>query len=502
MGGYLRSALRLVESAWKRSRKWLASALTFLVKRPIIIFVWGFLGLVIIEAISLRNVVVIDTIVVPKALEDRGYTSQAVGDRIRNEIDILERDTKTPTKKENFAAAGDSQIPDIEVPMTGISFGAVVRFLQDAGPSVLQPPRITGEITCLSAKPAQQSSEDSCTGGLIATVRITHSGRTTEAPTSEIVTSPSPDPEVLMPKLAQSVVRLIDPYLLVLYLDESKQKDQVAEMQAREKQPTEMQLISECDGKSAKWGWLQWGWILMENHDYEGASDKFREALKIAPDFSLAYVGLARVLIMQPRPDFDGAIKMCRKVLGLHYGIAIDDLGYRMNEKVARALMGSDSAHAFAYYNWGNALCLRSNPDLDGATDKYNKALVIEPKLATYPKKYGFFHSLYDLGERQKKERRWPEALAAYCAYHKFEPNDPDGNQAIDSTIDEIPDLSAFYADFQQSNRTDAGSCNVKYVLRRMRAEIARSKMLAVNAVRQPGSSAAFAKTGAKLPAN
>jgi tetratricopeptide (TPR) repeat protein len=506
MGGYLPKLVRRVRTGSSRLRKGLAFTVAAVAKRPLVIFVWCFLGFAIIDAFSLRNVVVIDSIVVPKALQDRGYTSQAVGDRIRNEIDNLERDTKTPTRKENFAAASDSELPDIQVPMTGISFDAVVRFLQDALPSVLQPPRITGEITCVSGSPAQQSGEDSCTGGLIATVRITHSGRTAEAPTSEIATSPSRDPEVLMPKLAQSVVRLIDPYLLALYLDESRQKNQAAEMHAREKQPTEMQLISECDGKSAKWGWLQWGWILMQNKEpnYDGAKDKFEQAMRIDRNFSLAYVGLARVLIMQPRPDFDGAIKMCHRALGLHYGIGIDDLGYWMNEKIARALMGSDSAHAFAYYNWGNALCLRSNPDLDGAIDKYNKALVIEPKLATYGKQYGFFNSLRKLGDRWKNKQNWTQALAAYCAYHEFQPNDPDGDLAIDSTIDKIPalDLSAVSADFDRSHRTDGKDPNVQYVLGRLRAKQASAKILAVNAERRTNASESGAGLAAIQPAN
>jgi len=99
----------------------------------------GFVGLVFRDAFRLRNIVLIDTIVVPKQLEDRGYTSQAAGERIRNEIDRIKKAANTIARVEDFAAPAEEELPDIQVPKTGLSYRAIVRVLQDA--LELQPPR-------------------------------------------------------------------------------------------------------------------------------------------------------------------------------------------------------------------------------------------------------------------------------------------------------------------------------------------------------------------------
>jgi len=517
MGGYLPKLRRRVETVGIRFRKrfeWATSVAAALAKGLVVLGAFWFVYLVFRDAYRPRNVVFID-ISVPKALEDRGYTSQAVGDRVRNEIDnirtkLLIKDQSVTAAEGDYFSDSDS-LPEIEVPKTGVSYRDIVRFVQDA--LNIKPRRITGEITCVSESaakpsaansnsPAQPSAANLCIGDLMGTVRITNSTRTSMAPTFE-VTPKKPDPELLMPSLAESVVRLIDPYLLALHADEI------------EKTPDkEMQFINECDGKLAKWGWLQWGWILVKNHDYDGAAKKFNEALRIDPDFKFAYIGRSLALNRQSPPNSQGAIKMCKKALG-HYRIGIDDLGYWMYEKsarsksarleeLARTLLGNDPAEAFAYYNWGNALSTQQDPDLEGAVYKYKEALVIDPRLATYHNKnYRSFHSLYELGERQEKQHRWPEALAAYCAYHRFQPNDRDGDQAIDNTIEEIPipDLKAAYANFERSRRS-AGSRNVEYVLGRMRTKLARSKTLTANAERQPKSTESEAGLAAIQPAN
>jgi hypothetical protein len=117
----------------------------------------------------------IGAIAVPQDLENRGYTSRAVAERLYDEIDQIGRTTvtrfkSTEFKKERFALADQAEPPDIEVPKTGLSFRSIVLFLQDAFD--VQPPLVTGEIT-----------EDE-RGSLSATVSITHSsGRIDSSPT-------------------------------------------------------------------------------------------------------------------------------------------------------------------------------------------------------------------------------------------------------------------------------------------------------------------------------
>ena len=272
----------------------------------------------------------IGIMVVPKDFEDRGYTSRTVGERLRYEIDQIVRKTQTYAKKEQFAFAGDSELVDIEVPKTDLSFYSVVRFLQDS--LGLQPLQVTGEIT-----------EDK--DGLIATVSISHSLRLVSDPVFER-TKPQGDFKSLIEEMAQSTLELIDPYVLAMHAQDNHD------------QHSTLQFISECDGTLAKWGWNLWGNVLVDDKRYDEAIEKYEKAIELDPKFAEAYYNWGNALDDNPDPDYDGAIEKYEKAIEL------------------------DPKFAIAYTGWGYALQAKPDPDYDGAIEKYEKAIELDPNYA------------------------------------------------------------------------------------------------------------------------
>jgi tetratricopeptide (TPR) repeat protein len=375
--------------------KWLARLVTFF-----------FLVAVGYRVFQNRSVQ-IGTIVVPKELEDRGYTSRAVGERLRYEIDHIVRKTDTLAKKEQFALADDSGLPDIEVPKTGLSFHTVVLFLQDV--FGLQPPQLTGEIT-----------EDKSGNIFAATLSISHSRRRDSAPVFERV-PPQHDPESLIAEMALRALELIDPYVLALYTYDKNNRKET------------MRLISECDGKFAKWGWLDWGYVLADEKDFDGAIEKYRKAIAIDPKFALAYYNWGLALDSKPDPDYDKAIEKYQMATDLdpNYAYAYNNWGAALASRSDPDYDGAianyevsiylDRKNVFAYQNWGNALISKAPPDSDGAIQKYQMAIDIDPECADAYIGWGVAltkkpHPDYDAAIEKYKKAAYldPKSVLAY----------------------------------------------------------------------------------------
>ncbi len=105
---------------------------------------------------------------------------------------------------------------------------------------------------------------------------------------------------------------------------------------------------------------------LLHNGDYADAADLFREVIRRWPDHSAGYTGLGQVL--ESRNDWDGAITLYRKSLGL--------------SATASTLAGLDSDLAGTYGCLGRAL--GGKGDLDGAITAYRKATTLAPWNRSY----------------------------------------------------------------------------------------------------------------------
>jgi len=95
---------------------------TLVVKLPwaiVVIFVVA----IVIRGLT-EHVTVIEPLSVPKELEDRGYTPEVAGKRMRDAVDRFASSVNTAMKNPEIALPGE--LPNIVVPTVGISLDAIV----------------------------------------------------------------------------------------------------------------------------------------------------------------------------------------------------------------------------------------------------------------------------------------------------------------------------------------------------------------------------------------
>lgn len=382
-----------------------------------------FLLLVVGYKVSLNRSIQIGTFVVPEDLERRGYTSQTFGERLLYAIEGKYESARRPyasasrnrSPSEEFALGGDPGLPDIEVPKTGLSYHSLVLLLQEI--LSLQPPMLTGEVT-----------EE--LNGFIATVSVSHSRRPASDACSK-QTAAHPDPQSLVEDMADRSIELIDPYVLAVYSYRHHNIDAT------------MHLISECDGKFAKWGWLLWGAVLLDQKDFEGAIDKDKRALLIDPQFAVAYYNWGLALDSRPEPDYEGAIEKYRTATDLDWN------------------------YAHAYHNWGVALLSKHDPDYEGAIEKYQVAIYLDPKLFDTYNNLGVAlmsmpHPDFEgaVANYNKAIALAPGFSAAYCnmGYALFQKPHPDYDGAIQAfgrAIEMDPTASVAYSQLEEATKKD-----------------------------------------------
>ena len=93
-----------------------------------------------------RDVVIVDSVDVPKSYEDMGYTSSVMALRVVEKIEQLEKhiDTVVSDRDQLFQSAGPD-IPDIEIPTTNLSLKVIVPLVQKL--MHRKPKHVRGEIT-------------------------------------------------------------------------------------------------------------------------------------------------------------------------------------------------------------------------------------------------------------------------------------------------------------------------------------------------------------------
>jgi tetratricopeptide (TPR) repeat protein len=384
----------------------------------------------------------IGTVVVPKDLEDRGYTSRAVGERLHYKIDEIVRAIHTFAGKEQVVVASDSVLPDIEVPNTGLSFHSVVIFLQEV--MGLQPPQVTAEIT-----------EDEAKHSLAATVSISHSRRPEVEPIFERIDRYQ-DPDSLISEMAQQALELIDPYVLALYFFKKRDRERT------------LHFVSRCDGKFAKWGWVLWGNLLLSEQNPDGAIEKYKMALALDPEFSVAYGAWGGALVA--KSDHDGAIEKYRMVTYLDPNVAAayyclgNELinkpkpDYEQGTENYEVAIYLDPSFFPAYYNLGRALVHKHNPDYPGAIQNYERVTVLEPT---------FLPAYVNLGDALKDEPD-PDYDGAIANFKKAMDLDPKSDYAyndLGAAISNDGRSSGTIARFRDLTKYDPNDWSAHYIL-------------------------------------
>jgi hypothetical protein len=210
--------------------------------------------------------ILIDPLIVPKTMEEQGYTGAAAANRLRDETLQIEQTAQTIARRNKFAVTDSEVLPDFEIPETKISLVLAIDFLEES--LGVAPPHVRAELIFQSAADWPEAAVSDP-----ATMRVVIFARISGAKGSsrwDPVTVKSPDEA--MTRLARDVVEMTNPYLLPVY-DEDIDHDHKAALR----------LIQEAlalDHKNAA-AYNGWGYVLDAEHDYRGAIEKYQQALAL-----------------------------------------------------------------------------------------------------------------------------------------------------------------------------------------------------------------------------
>lgn len=237
----------------------------------------------IYKAATKPNFIIRD-IAVPSALADRGFTSDVIAQQILDHI--AEVDATAGSKKEKAEISGfdlQSTMPDITLPVGGISIGAVVAEVRQL--LGVKETKITGEIVI--EVPGNDDKGAPPQYGL--RLRIAGEG--------PIYRSSAPDADIgkLVDAAAKQVMRKYDPINLGYFYFRQRDYRSAYDM-------TEVALADPSPDNDP-WAFTMRGLIARERGHLEDAALQVREAIKRSPTFWLGYVNLADLLRLSNRLD-------------------------------------------------------------------------------------------------------------------------------------------------------------------------------------------------------
>jgi tetratricopeptide (TPR) repeat protein len=305
--------------------------------------------------------VIIDPIIVPKIFEDAGYTPRSFANRVRDQVEAINNehfDGFEQLKQEQDRLSSDSsQLPDIEIPETGMSFSNVVDILERF--LGVRPRHIYGEVQMVSEaagvsskNPAQQlkiTIYDSKAGGrqqLSPSYRLTNGNEQQRIPFEDAV-------EIA----AEDALRFIQPYNLAQHVFLKKHDPDEA-----------LALAQECHEPE---GSFVRGEVSLYNQNYKDAIENFQRATENRADFSpahwelsVALVNYAKMLADQKARDdpnilFKDALSELDRVKSDNY------LNLRPEDKNLR--------QSFIYLAWADYLFAERL--YDKAIEKYNQSI-------------------------------------------------------------------------------------------------------------------------------
>jgi tetratricopeptide (TPR) repeat protein len=368
-----------------------------------------------------RDVVRIESIEVPRALSDNGYTSNVAGHRLRDALNAY-ADQATSVGGNNgtsfdlsvgFITADDANLnsnldlniaarderPDIVVPQIGLSLGAIESSIRSVLPT--RGHAISGELTLRDSKYA---------------LRLRIDGRQVFSSEYE-----SDNPDDLMTKAAPAVMDNIMPFVNAM-AQYRVQKDEGL-LKADE-------IIARRDESDIN---VQQAYILkgnhaLKNHNYGEARDMFSKANRIDPKSAIAYNNTGVALTATANQEnleresakLHEAISQYKHAIAANhrYALPYNNLGLlqvrfnRINDAIANYHIAIQVAPKYMLAHWNLAYAFQVRGSFDDALNEYRTAIrytTDEKQLATLHTKIG------DLFQKQPGENdHLDNAIAEY----------------------------------------------------------------------------------------
>jgi len=370
--------------------------------RSLVLSIFFFLTAIALSVIIVRqlttNSVVVEPISVPDTLAKQGYTPKIFGQRIVDEIFKIQREATTIKERRGLMPEW-SQL-DFEMPGAGLSIKAIGRIIKES--LGIPGTRISGEVV-------MENQE------FRLRLRVNGGRHTAEVP-------PLPAEKLgdMVHRGAQETVKTIDPFLLASYFH------------AINNQAAMMEMIKYCLANDLvqddPWANNLWGIHLADKDDTIGAIKKYRAAVKIDPEFALAYHNWGNALEKQGK--YKAAIEKYRQSIDLdpdftlayiNWGIALSEWGiqYSQQRKYKEAIEKFEAAvqknprHAPAYTYWGKIYYQEKK--YKEAIEKYRKAVEIDP---TSAQTYFYLGNAFEKLDDQK------EAIESYKQALKLKPDE------------------------------------------------------------------------------
>jgi tetratricopeptide (TPR) repeat protein len=235
------------------------------------------LVLLFVIAYLTKPAILIEPFAVPKELEARGYTSQAVTAKIVDQIELVIRKARLDIKAAKFATSASEILPEIELPEIHTQLKSLIPYLQEM--LGRKPLKVSGELTQYERK-------------LSLTVRVNGSPYDDAVATFET----SMDvPEGVFDQGAKQILRIADPYTLAASrFGEGDYNDALALI---------YRTLDSRDELKRGRAFALWGVIAERQGDDTTAEARYRDATAADPGYVWSRINLVYLLIRKYRFD-------------------------------------------------------------------------------------------------------------------------------------------------------------------------------------------------------
>jgi tetratricopeptide (TPR) repeat protein len=413
----------------------LQNSYSFITKLP-----WA-AAILVIAAILFRGlteyVTVIEPISVPKTLSETGYTPEVAARRLRDAMVTFT--SSVGTRMQHPEIALNSELPNVVVPSVGISLDAVMASIRSLF-RITRTQAVAGEITSVNNQ---------------LWLRLRLNGREFYSSTKG---SDPERPDDVFQMAASAVLRRVKPYFVAVSLHRSNPEEAleltnwiVSQLPEHDENvgwayvlkgnllkergavlddPRDIvaaeRAYRKADTLGGKWEYagrltlratahFDLGNLLRDRGDLKGASNEYREAIRLDPTYLSPRNSLAHVLRLQG--DNPGAVTLYREVLRLDpkYNMAQTNLTFAMKAagrigevlQETRKAAAEDPKNYNARYNLG--LALENAGNIDEAINEYRETLILNPKFFL-----GYFRLAYAsrlLGKNDEAILGYQEAL-------------------------------------------------------------------------------------------
>jgi tetratricopeptide (TPR) repeat protein len=371
-----------------------------------------------------KEAVLLGPFSVPKSLQEDGYSPEALANQVADQIADISRHARTNAARREFHTSSEVATPDVEVPETGMSWHAVVQFLQSA--LNRQPTYISGDVAVVKPQNVPAS-----TGNLPWEVDLTvrevyrQNRRSSQSLRVKVA-----GPHDIVRKLSKMVLGQISPYVLAVYtLDFDHDYD------------TASTVLRPClntrDCPERKWAFNGLGALLIAQNRLDDAAEAFRHAMSLDPASSYAYVGMGNAL--KAMNKLDDAMAYYRRAgeIDRHDASAHNNMGVILGAQALVAQAAKEDAkaqarlaqagkeyakattldkdYAVAFNNWG--VLLLHQKRCNGAISKFQMAVEADPDYVFALNNWG--QCLAQLGrvdESMGKYRRAIEINPSYAS--------------------------------------------------------------------------------------